>query len=297
MTKKWLNYHHLYYFMTIAEMNSISKAAEKLLVGQPTLSAQLKQLEESLGVQLFERQHKKLILTEHGTLALEYAKNIFRMGGEMYEALHDRLKPSKINIQLGALDSIPKQVMLQLTEAALKVSPCSISLVEGKFDELMRELTAHKIDLAITNFLPKLESTKGLSHRVISKKGIAIYGGARFRKLRKNFPQSLEGQPFVLPTYDSQMRYDLEHWMRLKKINIDIVAETQDTALKKLMAINNMAMIPAAAHTVQRQVLSGELERIGGLDSVTEELYLIASQRKITNPIAAELMKTFVLNS
>ena len=88
----WINYHHLYYFMTIAEMNSISRAAEKLLIGQPTLSAQLKQFEEQLGVLLFERQHKKLILTEHGKLALEYARNIFKMGGEMYEALHDRIE-------------------------------------------------------------------------------------------------------------------------------------------------------------------------------------------------------------
>lgn len=295
MSKQWLNYHHLYYFMTIAELNSISKAAEKLLLGQPTLSAQLKQFEDSLGVQLFERQHKKLILTEHGKLALEYARNIFKMGGEMYEALHDRLKPSKINIQLGALDSIPKQVMLQLTQAALKIAPCSISLVEGKFEELMRDLSSHKVDLAISNFLPKLEATKGMYHKVISKRPLGIYGSPEFKSLRKKFPQSLNDQPIVLPTYDSQMRYDLEHWLRLNEISVDVIAETQDTALKKLMATNSMAMIPAASHTVQRQVLSGELILIGELSNVTEELYLLSAQRKIANPVAAELMKTFTL--
>ena len=295
MNKHWLNYHHLYYFMTIAELNSISKAAEKLLLGQPTLSAQLKQFEDNLGVQLFERKHKKLILTEHGALALEYAQNIFKMGGEMYEALHDRLKPSKINIQLGALDSIPKQVMLQLTQAALKIAPCSISLIEGRFEELMRDLSSHKVDLVIANFLPKLEATKGMYHKVISKRNIGIYGSPEFKKLRKNFPKSLDDQPLVLPTYDSQMRYDLEHWLKLNEISIDIVAETQDTALKKLMAVNNMAMIPAASHTVQRQVFSGELVLIGELSNVTEELYLISSQRKIANPIAAELMRSFTL--
>ena len=59
----WINYHHLYYFKAIAEKGSVSKAASKLRLGQPTLSAQLRQFEEALGVQLFERQHKKLILT------------------------------------------------------------------------------------------------------------------------------------------------------------------------------------------------------------------------------------------
>ena len=56
----WVNYHHLFYFKAIAEEGSVSKAAGKLRLGQPTLSAQLKQFEESLNVQLFERQHKKL---------------------------------------------------------------------------------------------------------------------------------------------------------------------------------------------------------------------------------------------
>ena len=90
---QWINYHHLFYFKTIAEEGSVSKAAEKLRVGQPTLSAQLKQFEEVLGILLFERQHKKLILTEQGKVALDYAKNIFKMGSEMYEVLHDRVKP------------------------------------------------------------------------------------------------------------------------------------------------------------------------------------------------------------
>ena len=50
---QWINYHHLFYFKAIAEEGTVSKAAEKLRLGQPTLSAQLKQLEDNLGVQLF----------------------------------------------------------------------------------------------------------------------------------------------------------------------------------------------------------------------------------------------------
>jgi LysR family transcriptional regulator, transcriptional activator of nhaA len=295
MKTPWINYHHLFYFMTIAESGSISKAAEALLLGQPTLSAQLKQFEETLGVQLFERQHRKLILTEHGQLALDYARNIFKMGGEMYEALHDRLRPTKISLQLGALDCIPKQVMLELTQSALNISPCSIALKEGRFEELMMELLAHRIDLVISNFLPQLEATKGLFHRRISREPLAIYGSPGFKSLRKKFPQSLNGQPVVLPTYDSQMRYDLEHWFKLNQINVDVVAETQDIALKKLMATNGMAIIPAAAHSVQAQLKAGELILIGELQNLREEIYLISSQRKIDNPIAAELMRSFEL--
>lgn len=293
--KPWINYHHLYYFMTIAESGSISRAAEKLLLGQPTLSAQLKQFEDQIGVKLFSREHKRLVLTEHGTLALDYARNIFKMGGEMYEALHDRLRPNKISLQLGALDSVPKQIMLELTQAALTSSPCTISLVEGKFDELLRDLISNKIDIAISNFLPSNEGTRGLHHRVISKTSLSIFGSKKFRKLRNDFPHSLQGQPFVLPTYDSQVRYNLEHWMRSNELNVEVIAETQDTALQQLIAVNDMALIPAAPHTVKPYLDSGELFEIGKLGTVFEELYLISAQRKISNPVASHLMKTFSL--
>ncbi len=292
---KWINYHHLFYFKTIAELGSISKAAEKLLLGQPTLSAQLKQFEENLGVQLFERQHKKLILTEHGKIALDYARNIFSLGGEMYEALHDRLRPSKMNISIGALDSIPKQVVLQLTETALKVAPCKITLIEGKFEDLLREVRAHKVDIAITNFLPHSEANKGLFHRSLSKRPVSVYGAPRFKTLAKNFPESLNEQPFVLPTFDSQLRYDIEHWMKLNGVNVDVIAETQDIALKKLMCTNNLAMIPASRPTVQRQLEARELVEIGQLSGVFEELFLICSERKISNPIAQALMKNYAI--
>src|SRR5688572_24031184 len=128
----WINYHHLFYFKAIAEAGSVSKAAEKLRIGQPTLSAQLKLFEDTMGIQLFERQHKKLILTEQGRVALDYARNIFKMGSEMVEVLHDRLRPLKTSLHIAALDSIPKQIILELVRQAVEVGNCQITLSEGK---------------------------------------------------------------------------------------------------------------------------------------------------------------------
>lgn len=291
----WLNYHHLFYFKTIAEEGSVSRAAEKLRLGQPTLSAQLKQFEESLSVQLFERQHKKLILTEEGQVALDYARQIFKMGSELLEVLKDQITPHKTAIQIGALDSVAKQVIVQLSKQAYQFSDCLISLVEGKSSELVRELLAHRIDILVTNFLPSGLDAQGLFHRPLVKKNVGIYGAAKFKTLKKNFPESINGKPIILPTFDSKLRYDLEHWAKTQDISLNVVAESQDIAVKKLMAISGMGLIPAAAHTVHRQVLAGELVEIGVLRGLHEELFLVTAGRKIENPIAAHLMKTFHL--
>lgn len=292
---QWINYHHLFYFKTIAEEGTVSKAAEKLRLGQPTLSAQLKQFEETLGVQLFERHHKKLVLTEQGKVALDYAKNIFRIGSEMYEVLHDRLKPLKPSLHLGALDSVPKQIVLQLVKQAFRISPCQITLSEGKSDELLRELASHRIDLMVTNFLPTGTDGKGLYPKSITKKNVAFYGAPKFKSLRKGFPKSISGEPMILPTYDSRLRQDLDHWAKLNKIELNIVIESQDISVKKLMAINEMGLIPTATHTVTGQVLRGELIEIGQLQGVHEELFLVSAQRKIENQIASKLKDLFIV--
>lgn len=289
----WINYHHLFYFKTIAEEGSVSKAAEKLRVGQPTLSAQLKQFEEALSVQLFDRQHKKLILTEQGKVALDYSKGIFRLGSEMYEVLHDRLKPLKPSLHLGALDSVPKQIVLQLVKQAYRISPCQITLSEGKSDELLRELISHRMDLMVTNFLPTGTDSKGLFPKSITKKNVAFYGAPKFKGLRKGFPSSLSGEPMILPTYDGRLRQDLDHWAKLNKIELNIICESQDISIKKLMATSGLGLIPTATHTVTGQVLRGELVEIGRLQGVHEELFLVSAQRKIENMIASQLKETF----
>lgn len=292
----WINYHHLFYFKTIAEEGSVSKAANKLRLGQPTLSAQLKQFEENLGVSLFERTHKKLTLTEHGKVALDYSKSIFNMGEEMYEALHDRLKPTKPSLHIGALDSVPKNVVLFLVQQAYKISPCQITLSEGKGDELLRQLTSHHIDIMITNYLPTGTDAKSIYPKSISKKNVALFGSKKFSHLKKGFPKSISGHPLIVPTYDSKLRQDIDHWAHLHEIELNIVAETQDYSVKDLMAKNEMGLVPMASHSnLDSNLTQDELHLIGTLKGVYEELYLLTAQRKIQNPIASRLNEKFSL--
>ncbi|NDD91197.1 LysR family transcriptional regulator [bacterium] len=290
----WLNYHHLYYFRVIAAEGSIARAAARLRLGQPTLSAQLKQLEEKLGIRLFERRHKKLILTEHGRIALEYATEIFRMGSEMLEVLHDRLRPEKVHVQLGALDSISKHLIAQLVDAAHRVTPCSVSLLEGDSETLARELLAHRIDLILTNHPPNTgPAEKRLFVRSLGKTPVIVCGAEKFKHVRKGFPKSLDGVPMVMPTRHSKLRQDLEHYFSSLGIKAEVVAETQDTSLQKILGTNGVGILPISQPAVQELVRRGDLVMLGTLAGVSEELFLVSSSRRIENPISSRLLKTF----
>jgi LysR family transcriptional activator of nhaA len=177
----------------------------------------------------------------------------------------------------------------------VQLGPCQITLSEGKPDELLRELSAHRVDLMVTNFLPAGVDAKGLSPRSITKKNVAFYASPTFCHLRKDFPQSLSGQPVILPTYDSKLRQDLEHWARIHHVDWDIVTESQDVSVKKLLAMHDLGLMAAAAHTVTRQVKEGTLVEIGVLQGVHEELFLVTAERKIENAIAAKLLTDFMI--
>lgn len=288
-----LNYHHLYYFMVIAEEGAIAKASGRLLLGQPTLSAQLKQFEDNLGVQLFERRHKRLILTETGRLALNYAKQIFQLGGEMVEALNDRLVPNRVHVQLGVLDSVPKQFVLRLVQAAYAVQPCTVSILEGKGDELMRELLNHRLDLLMTNYSPPGRGDVKMTVKSVARLPVEVFGAEKYKNVKRGFPQSLQQQPFVMPTHDSRLRADLEHHFRLAGISLNSVAETQDTSLQRWLGEAGVGMIAATTQAVEDLLKQKKLHKLGALAGVSEEFYLISSSRRIENPVASQLIQDF----
>jgi len=294
---KWLNYHHLYYFMTIAKEGGIAKAAVKLRLGQPALSTQLKQLEDIIEQPLFERKNRSLILTEAGKVALQYAEDIFKMGSELMEVLDDQSFTAKTDIKLGCLDSIPKQIILDVTKAALKSKDCTVTILEGKGDELFRELFAHQLDLIISNY-PPVTSEHGKTYsRSIAKVPVAVFGTPKFSGLKKNFPESLNGQPFIMPTSHSKLRQDLDHFFSVNSVRINSLVETQDTSVQKLLGLGGLGLIPIPEFAAHQLVKEKKLVKIGVLHEVKEEFWLVSAARKIENRIASKLMKDFHLEN
>ena len=85
-----LNYQHLLYFWAVVRTGSLTKACEELALSAPTVSAQLRTLEERLGEKLLAKSGRNLVPTEVGKLVFGYANEIFTLGQEMLDALEQR---------------------------------------------------------------------------------------------------------------------------------------------------------------------------------------------------------------
>jgi LysR family transcriptional activator of nhaA len=291
----WINYHHLYCFWVVGNEGSLAKASQKLGIGQSALSIQIKQFEENIGFALYDRSHRKLSMNESGLIVFSYAKEIFRLGNEMMESIHDRPLPHRVHLQLGALDTIPKHLSLKLAKSALATGRCSITIVEGKPADLLKDLSEHKIDLVITNSSPNAIAPNLYSKR-IAKLPLWVVGSSRFKKLKNQFPLSLNNQPVILPTIDSSVRHEIESYFKKAKVQPDYLAEAQDVMIQKLLALDGVGMTVVPELAVQEYVDQKKLYLIGKLENAFEDLFLVSATRKIENPIASEIMRSFKID-
>jgi LysR family transcriptional activator of nhaA len=197
----WLNYHHLLYFWTVAREGSIARATRALHLTQPTISAQIRTLEESLGEKLFVRSGRRLVLTEVGQVVFQYAEEIFGLGRELQDVLAGRPTGRPAKLTVGIAEQVPKLLSHRLLAPVLALpDPVQLVCREDKVERLFTDLSTHALDLVITDTpLTNQVKVKAFNH-LLGKTGVTIFGVAALaKKYRRGFPGSLAGAPFLLP--------------------------------------------------------------------------------------------------
>src|SRR5689334_25195993 len=105
---EWINYHHLLYFLTVVRAGSIARASEQLRLAPPTISAQIRTLEESLGEKLLVRSARGVQATEIGQAVCRYADDIFSLGREMLDTVRGRPTGRPLQVVIGIADVLAK---------------------------------------------------------------------------------------------------------------------------------------------------------------------------------------------
>jgi len=170
-----LNYKHLHYFWVVAKAGSIARASEQLHLTPQTISGQLSLFEQNQGEALFRKNGRNLELTEAGRLVLSYAEDIFALGQELEEVLHHRPTERTLQLRVGVSDALPKIVAYKLLEPAMQLpQTLRINCREGKFDVLLAELAAHKLDVVISDSpMPANAKVRAYNH-LLGESGVSF---------------------------------------------------------------------------------------------------------------------------
>jgi LysR family transcriptional activator of nhaA len=282
----WLNYHHLMYFWTMAREGSVSKAAEKLHLSQPTISGQLRQLELAIGTKLYERVGRDLRLTETGKLVFEYAEEIFSTGQELVQRLKGNQLSRKLPFVVGVPDFVPKLIAYRLIEPIFRMNEqVQLTCYEGKLSELLSDLAMHRLDLVISDSPAGSQvSVKAYNHP-LGECGVCwVAVKPRADELSAGYPQSLNGQPLLLPTQNTVLRRSIEQWLLKQDIEPNIVAEIEDSALLKILAAQGIGAAPVAVPVLKDVALQYGLHSVGIMDGVSMQFVAISAERKVTHP-------------
>lgn len=286
----WLNYHHLLYFWTVAREGSIARASEVLLLAPPTISGQLKDLELALGEKLFARSGRRLVLTDVGRLVFRYADEIFTVGRELLDTLKGRPTGRPVRFVVGIADVVPKLIAHRLVRTALGLENVRLICRENTSDVLLAELAVHGLDLVLSDSpIGAGVKVRAFSH-LLGESGVTICAAPRLAaSLRKGFPRSLDGAPFLLPTEGAALRRSLEQWFDREEIRPRVVGEFDDSALLAVFgqAGEGAFAVPTVIEADARRHYGVRVVR--RLPDLHERFYAITIERKVKHPAAVAM--------
>lgn len=283
---QWINYHHLLYFWMVAKEGSIAEAAKRLRLSQPTISTQIRTLEEALEVELFDRSGRRLVLTEVGHIAFRYAEEIFSLGREMVDVLHERPTGRPLQMVVGVTYVVPKLIAYRLLVPALGL-PDGVHVVcrEDRFDRLLGQLARHELDLVLSDVpIGPESSVKAFNHPLGSCDVSFFAAPGLAQKYRRGFPKSLDRAPFLLPMPGSAVRRELDRWFDEHDINPEIVGQFDDSALIKVFGQSGAGLF-AGPSVIEKEIKGAYgVQVVGRTSAIQERFYAITVERRIKHP-------------
>jgi LysR family transcriptional activator of nhaA len=280
MNLEQLNFHHLLYFWRVAKEGHLTRAAQALHISQSALSAQIRQLEERLGEALFERDGRRLVLTETGHLVLAYAENIFGLGQELLGRLQGRSEGME-RLRVGSVATLSRNYQENWIRPLLADPSVVLTLESGQLEGLLERLLQHQLDVVLANEAVTSDPERALHCRFLGSQAISVVGPASAwagRNLR--IPEDLDGIDIALPGPRHALRAQFDALCLTAGARPRLRAEVDDMAMLRLIARDSgwLALLPEVV--VQDELRTGSLVRVGQSTQLQEHFYAITTAQR-----------------
>lgn len=263
-----LNFSHLFYFYMVVKEGSIKEASAKLFVTQPTISDQIKVLEEFFGMRLFDRIGRNLIVNRYGKVVLEYAEEIFRLEKELISRVKHRQDIPKKSIDIGITQRMNQSFEYSSLLELFKQKDLAVNFKEGERHHLIADLENNDLDIVFS--LEKEIGNKNLNSFKFGKNMKVILGSKKFKKMIKNIPADLNDVPFFHYSKDSPLRHEIDTYFTQNSIAPCVIGEGDDVLIHEQVVANSIGITIVPEGAAMRLLENNsiyELGRITELDS------------------------------
>ena len=284
-----LNYHHLHYFWAVAREGNLTRAARRLHVSQSALSVQIRQLEEQLGQPLFTREGRTLVLTEAGRIALVYAEQIFARGSELVATLKDGRRRDRQVLRIGAVATLSRNFQESFVRPLLDDPGVELVLQSGTLGELLTRLSAHTLDLVLSNRPVQSDVDLDWRCRRIARQQVSLVGPPTVRARAARFEATVLALPLLLPSRNSEIRTAFDLLCEQKDLRPEVLAEVDDMAMLRLLARDTKALALLPAVVVRDELREGILCEWCAVPGLHESFHAITIKRSYQPPLLRAL--------
>ncbi|MGA1845610.1 selenium metabolism-associated LysR family transcriptional regulator [Deferribacter abyssi] len=271
-------------FVFVAKYKSFSRAAEKLLLSQPTVSTHINSLEEELGVKLFERLSKEVLLTEAGEIFYPYAVDMLDLRERAYEAIKEFLHEISGHIRIGSSTILSEFILPTAIKQFKEKHPKTYFTIDvGNSQAIVQRVYDGILDFAlVSRKIPKkgLEYTPYLKDNII----LAVHKEHPFYTRDSIFLEEILNENFIVRELGSGTRAAVEHALKRKGYDFDslnVVATVSTThavlhSVKRKLGIGFMS-----EYALKNEICTNEVIGIPIVDLVVEkDVYLVHSKKK-----------------
>jgi len=259
-------------------------------LSQSALSVQIRKLEHQMGHPLFERLGKKLVLTEAGKIALDYADTVFQAGDELMSTLEGRSLASRQVLRVGALTTLSRNFQLEFLRPLVGRSDVELIVRSGTIRDLLAQLESHAIDVILSNSAAPRDARALFRNHLLNEQPVSLVGRPRANKRKFRFPEDLRDEPILLPSLDSDIRVGFDHLMDLAGIRPIVLAEVDDMAMLRLLAREREGVTLVPRIVVRDELESGVLVEHCRIPQLTESFYAIIQNRRFPNLLLGHLL-------
>lgn len=284
------NFRHLMYFRAVAHDGGLVRAAARLNLSQSALSVQIRALEARLGQALFEREGRRLRLTEAGRIALDAADAIQAAGEDLAATLAGR-EDAQATVRVGALATLSRNFQLDFLRAALARGDARIALRSGGAADLLADLAALNLDVVLLNRVPERGGLPSLVVHKLAQQPVALVGTPKRVRGRRTAAELLADEPIILPGPDSGVRMGFDALADRLGVSPRIAAEVDDMAMMRLLAREGAGVAVLPPIVVKDELAQGALVEATRLKGLVETFYAVTVRRRFPNPLVRDLLR------
>jgi DNA-binding transcriptional LysR family regulator len=254
-----VNLNHLAVFHAVVEAGGVTAGAERLGITQPAASKQIKELESSLRLKLFDRVGRGLVPTESGRILAGYARRLFALEAEAEQAVIELREVARGTLMLGASTSIGCYLIpVVLTQFHREYPGVEVRVEIGNTEQIHRDLREHRLDLGLTE---GLVPGHGVASDVFARDElVAITSpGHPITSRRKVRAKDFVSLPFIHRERGSGTRQVVEYALGSLDLRAAEVMSLGDTEAIKRVVASGIGVSIVSRLSVQSELARGEL--------------------------------------